>query len=400
MFFLAIFSYMSILSQENDGTKSVSFLFPSDNSILPEDFIGVFEIKNFSIPQDGFIKVSMKSNTFDDIIFYFNIETNHSYFNVQPGSIASITLELVDTNRNSFAPEVQSVINFTTVQSVAISDLSQLRKGNLEDYYKLTNDVFITYQKPSVSQIYVDDGTAGIVLDNPFLTNMFGPYINGITNVIGKLRDNNGVLKFIHYNLGDRKIFDSSEIVISDNSNVSFSSLLNNLEDYESEFVTIESGHFLNSSNGQLFESDTEYTISNTIDNIGFRTIFSEVDYIGNEIPEFFSHITGIVSEFNGVPQITPINQAGIIKSSLAVNSVKQETLKVFPNPTLSGNINIDYGSNKKDLYVSVYNNLGKELIHRQRLEGDLDVSKLSSGIYLIKVEDNLSFKIKKMIVY
>ena len=81
------------------------------------------------------------------------------------------------------------------------------------------------------------------------------------------------------------------------------------------------------------------------------------------------------------------------------------ETLQ-FDNPTTSGNFNVrvsrkNLSGNKENPEIFVYNPLG-ELIQQKRAQYDnpvyIDLSSISKGVYLVKVESGEDVVMKKVV--
>lgn len=80
----------------------------------------------------------------------------------------------------------------------------------------------------------------------------------------------------------------------------------------------------------------------------------------------------------------------------LGINNNELSTIKIYPNPTANKlNFNIPFTEN---FNVSVYDILGKEVLNATLKNGNsLDVSKLNSGIYVLKFDNyNTNFKFVK----
>lgn len=83
--------------------------------------------------------------------------------------------------------------------------------------------------------------------------------------------------------------------------------------------------------------------------------------------------------------------------STLSTIDESLETLKMYPNPTNGDKL---YFSYKEDLVVNIYNVLGK-LITNEKVNIDnsqIDISNLSKGIYLVKINSENQFITKKLI--
>ena len=396
--FLFAFIFCNLCGFSQD--QSIGFLFPADNSLVPEEFVAKFEVDNFSIPADGSVKVLMESESFDDIVFYLNFETDWIQFSLFDRPSATLTIELVDGDQNQLVPRVYTSIDVNPTQSINVSSISELRAGNLNQFYKLSNNTFSIYERPSVKQTYLDDGTAAILMDDFFYTTIFGSTTrNGYTEFICRLDIDNGVLKAIPY-IGSGAMFDSSELITSNNPDISFTDLNNNFEAYESEVVTIESGNFTGLDSDQVFIENTNYNITNGTESILLTTLFDETDYIGTEIPEYFESITGIISEFDGSVRITPLDQSSIVVSPLSTSTFEQEEFNIYPNPTTQNIVNISSSvQNKTNLEVSVLDLLGNVVQSKRPFQHVLNVSGFSKGVYLVKIENERSYSIKKLII-
>jgi len=72
--------------------------------------------------------------------------------------------------------------------------------------------------------------------------------------------------------------------------------------------------------------------------------------------------------------------------------------LSIYPNPITGGRVFISSTRNKEKS-IEIYNVLGKPVI-KTRLRGrELDVSTLTPGIYIIKIEEGSSKATRKLVV-
>ena len=87
-----------------------------------------------------------------------------------------------------------------------------------------------------------------------------------------------------------------------------------------------------------------------------------------------------------------------VIDGTLGANDLNESQFSIFPNPATQGYVNISSQLNG-DKEVVVYNVLGKQVINSTIANERLNISGLSSGIYIIKVtQDNISTT-KKLVV-
>ncbi len=84
---------------------------------------------------------------------------------------------------------------------------------------------------------------------------------------------------------------------------------------------------------------------------------------------------------------------------------VLEEQLSLFPNPTRFGKLYLSYNRMKGiDLNLNFYNILGQNVMNKQlsaveTIENEIDVSKLSSGVYLVEISSKNLKITKKLII-
>ncbi|MGB1308958.1 MAG: lamin tail domain-containing protein [Oceanihabitans sp.] len=83
---------------------------------------------------------------------------------------------------------------------------------------------------------------------------------------------------------------------------------------------------------------------------------------------------------------------------SLSVNTVVVNTFNVFPNPTNTGIVNITSKTNET-ITVSAFNILGKQVLQQTLTNNVLNVSKLNSGVYILKIAQNGNTITKKLVI-
>ena len=170
---------------------------------------------------------------------------------------------------------------FPTVITVStIADLRAQATGS--DYYQLTGEAILTFQQSFRNNKYIQDATAGILIDDSpgNITTSYDIY-DGITGIVGNLSEYGGMLQFIPN--ADPGAASSTGNTITPEV-VTLTQLTTNFEDYEAELVKVEGVEF--ADGGSSFANGTVYVI--TDDNsasYNFRTTFYDVDYIGTTIP-------------------------------------------------------------------------------------------------------------------
>lgn len=82
----------------------------------------------------------------------------------------------------------------------------------------------------------------------------------------------------------------------------------------------------------------------------------------------------------------------------LNVQSNEIYGLNIYPNPVTNGTLFIDTKLNA-DKNISIYNVLGKEVLNTTTASNAVNVSKLSAGVYVVKVIENGSTATRKLVI-
>ncbi|WP_338732671.1 T9SS type A sorting domain-containing protein [Mangrovimonas cancribranchiae] len=81
-----------------------------------------------------------------------------------------------------------------------------------------------------------------------------------------------------------------------------------------------------------------------------------------------------------------------------SINTLQTETVNVYPNPVKNGVVTIASKSDHKK-NIEVYNVLGKQVLKTSLLKNKLNVSKLPSGIYILKISIQNQEFTRKLVV-
>lgn len=84
--------------------------------------------------------------------------------------------------------------------------------------------------------------------------------------------------------------------------------------------------------------------------------------------------------------------------STLSTIEITKDAFSIFPNPVTNGLVNITSTSNEA-IAVSVFDILGKQVIHKTVNNNTLNVTALTSGVYILKVSQNGSVSTKKLVI-
>lgn len=182
----------------------------------------------------------------------------------------------------------------TTAQYVfpeTVTTLAELRAGVPGHLYHFTGEAFLTFQQSFRNQKYVQDATAGILIDdnNGIITSDF-EIGDGITDLWGQVAEFGGMMQLTPTQ-------DPGDPVSSGNypapQVITLTELTTNFENYESELVRVNGVTFTDA--GATFANGLVYPITGPAAvAYDFRTTFYDVDYIGTTIPAVPMDIIGL----------------------------------------------------------------------------------------------------------
>lgn len=311
-----------------------------------------------------------------------------------PGNY-TVYVELVDNSHVAIVPAVNATVTFTIAAYTVVPNLAALRADVIANgagkYYQVSSNPVITYARTTRNQKYIQDTSAGILIDDlpgTISTAMVaGDAISGLKGQTGLF---SGVLQFLP--LENATVASSGNIVTP--QVVTALEITNNVENYESELVQINNATFTTADGVITFAATTNYNLNDGTDII-FRTMFAESNYIGQVVPTGAGNRAVLVAEFNGVPQVVSRNNAEVTLSTTSFSQI--EGLKLYPNPT-KNNLYIETTLNG-DINVSIINMLGKEVLNSKVTNNTVNVANLANGIYIVKVTEDGKTSTKKLII-
>lgn len=281
--------------------------------------------------------------------------------------------------------------------SINVNSIADLRAGTLGDTYTLTSEAVLTYQQNNRNQKYIEDATAAILIDdnsgNITTTYNVG---DGITGITGELTSFNGILQFVPES--DPGAPTSTGLAVTPQV-ITIADFLANYEDYESEMIAFANVSFLEADGSTTFNTSTNYTLSNGSEQTTMRTNFWDETYIGEVIPSGAINVIGLGAQYdNGTDPVLPQIFATNVDATLAADNFTASTFTLYPNPTSNGAVAIQTET-AGAVNVEIYNLLGKRALTAKNVNGNLNVSTLNAGVYLVKVTQNGVSSTKKLIV-
>jgi hypothetical protein len=349
---------------------------------------------------DGYIKwnvVNTIGNVFLDggSIFTSNDPgTEYDVVGLTNGETYFFRSELVDNAGDPLSSPVVYSFTINIAAYIDVANLAELRAGTVDPdtYYRVTGQVVNTQTISLTEQImYFQDGTGGIKVYDPnyevqsYLTG------DGVSNIKGHLELVTGELQFVptYTNWGDPSTGNTPSI-----TGVTSNDLNTNWSDYEAELVKIFDVTFNDA--GNTFLVDNDYSIVDATGTTTFTTAFGNANYLiggQNTIPSGGQDIIGIVTGSS----ITARNSSDF-SIALSIDDLTTNNLKIYPNPTSLGYVNIASKSNSK-IDILVFDTLGKQVLHSTVNDNKIDVSKLNTGIYFMKVSQDDAITTKKLVI-
>ena len=365
---------------------SVSIISPSNASVFDPGTTNVDVVFTTANTTDEIVNITVNGTTTQNVTSPFSITT-------VDGGMYDVTVDLVnqggtiDTQMTSFS------VNALTV----VADIAALRAdvdaNGTDGVYQLQSVPTVTYTRTSRNQKYIQDASAGILIDdvpgNIATTFAIGDGMSGLTGGVSFF---NGVLQFNPN--ADAAVAPSTPVTPEV---VTIATLLTNFADYQSELVQINDVTFTETG---TFAASTNYTINDASNvmpsSMVFRTSFAEANYIGQPIPTTEGDIVVLVAEFGGAPQVTARDLNDL---TLSTETFEQEAnFSIYPNPTNTGSVTIKTNTNG-EATVAVFDILGKQVITQTLTNNTLNVSNLKTGVYLVKISQNGATTTKKLVI-
>jgi hypothetical protein len=361
-----------------------------------------FTVSNFVVGNPG-------TGINGHISYSVNGGTPVSYFSTEPivlegltAGIYTVAMQLVDNNNTPLTPAVGATIAFEIAALNQVANLSALRQDVIANgigrYYQVASAPVITYARTTRNQKYIQDATAGILIDDlpgTIATPMVaGDAINGL---VGRTSYFNGLLQLLPTA--------NATIATSGNSveaqTVTLEMINENVEAYESELVYLSNVSITEADGTAVFATNTNYNLTDSQNSIVLRTGFAEANYIGEIIPSGQRNVIALVAKFvnatNNISQLIARSMADLDAPLSAPAFDDIDGLSMYPNPNNTGMVFVSSHENLTK-NIAVYNMLGKEVM-KTSAETSFSVSGLSAGVYVVKITENGKTATRKLVI-
>ena len=300
-----------------------------------------------------------------------------------------------DYSVTSTTCDISNTINAPSCEPAStVATIAELRAGVIGNDYTLTGEAIVTFVQEFRGQKFIEDATAGILIDdnNTVITSALVEG-DGITGLSGTLGEFQGMMQFSP----------NMDIAASSTGNpvvaqlVQAADLTANPNDYESEYVRIDSNTIIDSATNPTWITGTEYQMITGGGDYIFRTTFFDADYIGEDVPTISTLlVSGIITERNNGEYFITARNLGDFGDSLGTNDNLIEGFVMTPNPA---NTYIElHAANSATIAVQIFDLLGKEILASQDATR-INIEALTSGMYIVKATQNGATTTTKLVV-
>ena len=321
-----------------------------------------------------------------------------------PGNY-TVYVELVNNNHAPITPAVNATVTFTIAAYNVVANLGALRAhvtaNGAGKYYQISSNPVVTFKRATRNQKYIQDGTAAIVIDDattaPGVITTTMNVGDAVSGLKGQSLLFNGLLELTP--IENATVASSGNTVTP--QVVTIANVLANFENYESELVQITGVTFDATATNFAANANTPITAPTAS---VFRSNFTatEVDYIGQAIPTTPRTIIAFPGE-NTVSVPSP--SIYFVARSLAELNVLSSSsfdningLTMYPNP-LSGNTLYLTSTANAAMSIEVYDLLGKEVLKTNVVNNAVNVAKLTSGVYVVKIIEDGKIATRKLVI-
>ncbi|MGB2088413.1 MAG: T9SS type A sorting domain-containing protein [Psychroflexus salarius] len=387
---------LSVVDAEPSG--STTTVAPSELDQIELEF----NVANFTVGTDGYISWEI-SNVTDGVTHQAGdlLDLNNQPIQITPfegGKQYVLNAVLKDNSDQDLTnPEATYTLTANAIGYVEVADLAALRNGATDGtFYKVPGEVVLTYQQSFRGQKYLQDATAGILIDDDpgAITSTYNVE-DGITGLSGTLSSFNGMLQFNPDT--DPGAATSTGNTVNPQI-LTISEFNTNFENYEAELVAFEDVTFTTADGVITFNDGDSYPIEDASQNTTLVEALFNLEYTGDIVPTNAVNVAGLAGEENnGEYRIYPRDND--IDVTLSNTSFTNSDVVFYPNPVKGNLVNISI-SNANTFTVEVYNVLGKQVLKQTaNNSARLNTASLKSGVYLVKITEGNQSLTKKLVV-
>jgi hypothetical protein len=354
-------------------------------------------VSNFTVANgtgSGHIRYSLNGGSlvskFDTTPIVFNSLTPGDYI---------VYAELVNNSGNVLSPAVNATIAFSIASFTTVSNIAALRADVINNgygkYYELTNPAIVSYARLNRNQKYVQDATAGMLIDD--VPGVITPNTittgDALSGLKGQSFNFNGVLEFLP--VANATVSSTGNTITPEV--VTIANLTANIEAYESELIRINGATFAAGDGTATFAANTDYVL-NAGASTTFRTLFSEASYLtapNNVIPTGANDIIVLASENNGAVRVVArtLNDLTLSSENFAISG-----LKVYPNPVANGTLFIETAANAEKT-ITIFDVLGKQVFNTTTADNAINVNGLNAGVYVVRITEEGKTATTKLVI-
>lgn len=252
------------------------------------------------------VTVTMSTTTTGGVIWYTldgSDPTNEAPSIQYTGSfaISATTTVKARTYASGYSPS--AIASVTYIFPIPVNNIAALRAmtPGTGTYYKLTGEAVVTMKGTgsNYKAIYIQDASGAIMIYdlNPGIITTTYNRGDGITGIVGTLSLYNSMLEFM-------PAVDPGAPTSTNNTvepvTVAFANLTS---DYQAKLVRIENVSFTTTG---TFAAATNYNVTDPSGSGVIRTQYTDLDYLGTDIPSSPTTIVGVILQFQTTMQFIP----------------------------------------------------------------------------------------------
>jgi hypothetical protein len=369
---------------------------PANNTVFSPETTSVnisVTVNNFTVANgtgNGHIHYTINSGA---VIMKY--DTTPIALPTTPGTYV-VYMELVDNAHNPIVPAVNATTTFTVASYNVVANLSALRADVIANgagrYYQVNSNPVITYARTTRNQKYIQDATAGILIDdNSTVITTAMVAGDAMSGLKGQASLFSGVLQLLP--TVNATVASSGNVVTP--QTITVTDLLANVEAYESELVQLSNASFTTADGTLAFTTNANFNVNDGSGDVAFRTLFAEANYIGQVVPSGPRNMAVLVAEFNTAVQVVARSLTDL---TLASQNFEISGLKVYPNPVANGTLFIETAANAEKT-VAIFDVLGKQVFNTTTADNAINVSGLNAGVYVVRITEEGKTASTKLVI-